>query len=118
MKNIYLFVLFFAVFPALAEEKVCAFEGGKIKLSPPTELIELLNSLECKEGDKIVVHVNAKQTKHILRNKLIAAQICNLDKPYHIHSQGNSTGAYYVVCEFSGNVLDISTNDKLVKKSL
>ena len=118
MKNAYLFLLLFAVFPALADEKVCAFDAGKIKLSPPTKLIEKLNSVECKQGDKIVVFQQATWGNAILRNKLIGAQICNLDKPHTIMSQGGNTNSHYVVCEFSGNVLDVSTDDKFVKKAL
>ena len=118
MKNICLVVLFFAVFPALAEEKVCAIDAGKIKLSPPSELIEKLNSVACKQGDKIVVFQQANWGNSILRNKLIGAQICNLDKPHTIMSQGGNTNSHYVICEFSGTVLDVSTDDKFVKKAL
>ena len=103
---------------SLAQEKVCAFDAGKIKLSPTAELEEKLNSLKCAKGDKVVVFQQANWGNSIVRNKLIGAQICNLEKPHTIMSQGGTTNSHYVVCEFSGTVLDLVTNDKFFKKAI
>ena len=103
---------------SLAEAKVCAFDAGKIKLSPTAELEDKLNSLKCDKGDKVVVYQQAQHVPKIARNKMIGAQICNLEKPHTIASQGGNTNNHYVICEFSGTVLYVVTNDKFFEKAI
>jgi hypothetical protein len=121
MKKLFIFSFIFLFTYAIdAQEtdlKVCAFEGGKIKLSPPIELKEKLDSLNCIKGDKVVVFQEASWGNGIIRNKLIGAQICNLEKPHTINSQGGKTNNHHVICEYTGTVLDIVTNDKFFEKA-
>ena len=65
----------------------------------------------------MLVYQIARSGSKIVRNKMIGAQICNLEKSHTITVQGQLDN-HWVICEFSGTVLDVVTNDKFLEKAM
>jgi len=124
MKKFFIiYFLFLFVSTTYAEEKsskVCALHANKIDISsPPTKLISKLEALECQKGDKVFIfYATGRTYSGKIKHNLMGAQICNFEKQISSTSEQAVGAMSFILCEFTGKVLDISTNDKRIIESL
>ena len=105
---------------SIADTKVCAFDSKKFDLTTTEQLKAELEDLNCVKGDRILIWETLKmgaETKRI-RTKFIGAQICNFDKYVDLGGSVTNYKWFHGVCEYSGEVLEISVKDKNLMKAL